>query len=215
MLTLLIIIQLATIIKSSATIQSPEDVLDGRLGVTDRRYLTMKVAMDIMRNRGHKILVETGTARRGDRGCQSDGCSTVIFSRWAMQNPGMKLVSVDNNEQAIADATDAVGYYNQTSLVLADSVTFLKEYTGLIDFLYLDTMDFDSNNPRPSQELPLREIIAAYPKLHEDSMVMVDDCGLSFGGKCTLVELFLKELGWRTLMKGYQLIMVTGKRVIL
>jgi len=215
MLPLLIILQFAAITISSATIQSPEDVLDGRLGVTDRRYLTMKVAMEIMRNRGYKTLVETGTARRGDRGCQSDGCSTVIFSRWTMQHPKMRFISVDNSEQAIADATDVVGYYNQTTLVLADSVAFLKEFSGLIDFLYLDTMDFDSNNPRPSQELPLREIIAAYPKLHEDSMVMVDDCGLSFGGKCTLVELFLKELGWRTLMKGYQLIMVTGKRVVL
>lgn len=192
-----------------------EEILEGRIPSTDRRYTTFKLAMDIMRARGHKTLVETGTARRGDKNCLGDGCSTVLFSRWAQNFPQATLYSVDNDESAIKEAMMAVYYFNTTSLVNKDSVQFLREFKKPIDFLYLDTLDFDTNYPRPSQEQALREILAAFPKLHEGSMVMVDDCGLAYGGKCALVELFLKEMGWRTLIKSYQLLMVSQGPVIL
>lgn len=191
----------------------PEDVLDGKLTMTDKRFATFKLAMDIMRARGHQIVIETGTARRGDKSCATDGCSTVLFGKWTSSNLGMTFLSVDNDPLAIEAAVESTWHFNSTQVILSDSVAFLKSYPQTIDFLYLDSMDFDNNNPRPAQELALREIVAAYPKLHEDSVVMVDDCGMAFGGKCTYVEVFLKELGWRTLLKSYQLIMVTPKTV--
>lgn len=194
---------------------TPEDIMDGKIQFTDKRFPTFKLAMELIRIRQHKNIIETGTSRRGDRNCLNDGCFTVLFSRWAELNQISQVVSVDISEAAVIEAKDSVRQFNCTSIVLQDSVQFLRAFPEPIDFLYLDTMDFDSNNPRPSQEQALKEIIAAYPKLHEASVVMVDDCGLAYGGKCAFVELFLKELGWRTLLKSYQLIMVTQAPVLL
>lgn len=211
--TLILSIAQAALIVDEAFVKSitPEDVMDGKLPITDRRYSTFKIAMDIIKSRNLKVMVETGTSRKGDKNCVADGCATVLFSRWAEYIPGATFYSVDNNEAAVLESSLSTRQFNCTKVVLSDSVKFLREFPGTIDFLYLDTMDFDSNNPRPSQELPLKEIIAAYPKLHDDSVVMVDDCGLAFGGKCAYVELFLKELGWRTILRSYQLVMATQK----
>lgn len=192
-----------------------EDVLDGRVPNTDRRYATIKLAMDIMVSKGHKTLVETGTARRGDKDCAGDGCSTVIWAYWAEQNEGMRLWSVDHSPRAVQQAMQAVRFSDLTTIVVADSVQFLREFSSQIDFLFLDSGDYDPNQPSVSQELALREIIAAFPKLTNESMLMVNGCGHEDGGKCTLVEIFMKEMGWRTLVRSHQLLMVSSKPVIL
>lgn len=194
---------------------TPEQALATKLSQNDKRYITFKLAMDIMLKRGLKTIVETGTARDGDSNCGGDGCSTVVLSRFAEGNPGFTVESVDISPDAVRRSAEAFSAFNCTRVVESDSLQFLRDYGRPIDFLYLDSFDFDHNDPRPSQEHHLKEIIAAYGKLHDDSVVMVDDCGLSHGGKCTLVELFLQELGWRTLVKGYQVLMVTSKDVVL
>lgn len=192
-----------------------EEVLDGRVPNTDHRYATIKLAMDIMLSKGHRKLVETGTARRGDRDCAGDGCSTVIWSYWAEEHEGMRLWSVDHSPRAVQQASYAVRFSNATTIVLADSVQFLRDFPDQIDFLFLDSGDYDSTQPWSSQQLALREIIAAFPKLANDSLLMVNGCGHPDGGKCALVEIFMREMGWRTLIRSHQLLMVSSEPIIL
>lgn len=188
---------------------TPDEVIQRFLHPADMRYITFKAAMDLMVARNLTTIVETGTARNGARNCGGDGCSTVIFSAWTAANPGMSLESVDINPEAVRQSQEAADRYNtMTNVVCSDSVEFLRNYPNQIDFLYLDSYDFDGGNPGPSQQHHLKEIVVAYKKLHKNSVVLVDDCGLIHGGKCTLVELVLKELGWKTVMKHYQLLMV-------
>jgi hypothetical protein len=81
-----------------------------------------------------------------------------------------------------------------------------------IDFLYLDSYDYEWNNPSPSQEHHLREIQAAFPRLHENSVVMIDDCALPQGGKGKLAIEYLKERGWKILLEQYQTILIFDPR---
>ena len=50
--------------------------------------------MQLISKRNAMIWLETGTARDGDRNCQGDGCSTVIFGHYSMLM-NAKLYSVD------------------------------------------------------------------------------------------------------------------------
>jgi hypothetical protein len=93
-------------------------------------------------------------------------------------------------------------------LVEGDSVNFLKNFDRQIDFLYLDSYDFEKNNPSPSQQHHLREIEAAYDKLTPQSIVMIDDCDLAHGGKGKLVIAYLLDKGWSIYAQDYQVILV-------
>lgn len=183
------------------------ELLENYIPTSNGRYKTVQKALELMLIHGHRNIVETGTARGGKSGCGGDGCSTVIFSHFAQLNRGMTVESVDISRDNVEASWNAVKDFGTARVICQDSVQFLKHYPGKIDFLYLDSYDFDFNNPGPSQEHHLKEIIVAYQKLHDKSVVMVDDCSLPHGGKCALVKLFLSELGWKVVMEGYQVIM--------
>ena len=148
------------------------------------------MSMQLMGQHKSRILVETGTARYGGKRCRGDGCSTLIFGEWAGDNDAT-FYSVDIDPKAIKNAKDAVLPLNQDVIfVTSDSVAFLTnyhKYNDRIDFLYLDSFDFDPNNPGPSENHHLKEIKAAYRFLHRNSIVMVDDTFGDQGGKGRLV----------------------------
>ncbi len=178
-----------------------------RLAPKDKRYSTMLHALELLRQRSAKVVVETGTSRMGDKNFVGDGGSTIIFGDWAHQN-GAVFFSVDIDPKAVAEAKAVVEAYGQSvNVVCQDSIAFLKNFTQPIDFLYLDSFDFETKNPFPSQEHHLKEIKAAYPLLHDQSVVMIDDCGLPRGGKGLLVIDYLKRRGWKVLHSAYQTIL--------
>ena len=153
------------------------------------------------------MIVETGTARKGRKGCHDDGCSTIIFVDWLKNHQG-EFYSVDISPKYIENARKGLGELKTfASLVCSDSVAFLTQFNKKIDFLYLDSYDFSVNNPKPSQEHHLKEIIAAYPHLAKDCIVMIDDCDLPHGGKGKLVIEFLLDHGWHIIAQGYQVIL--------
>ena len=192
----------------SLSFANPEEFLENRLAPTDKRYPTMLKFLQLMEERGARVLIETGTARSGERGCVGDGCSTLIFGSWLHQQEGREFYSVDINPQAIECARQSTEAYPQITLICGDSVGFLERFGKPIDCLYLDSYDFDANDPHPSQFHHLKEIIAAYRYLKPDSVVMIDDHDLPHGGKAAFVINFLERLGWRVLMKGYQVILI-------
>ncbi|MBA3721545.1 MAG: class I SAM-dependent methyltransferase [Parachlamydiaceae bacterium] len=192
---------------SYANITSSEEYLKGRIPKKNHRYNTMKKALELMSERNAKIIVETGTARYGDKFFDSDGGSTIIFGDWAEKN-GSIFYSVDISPTNIETARTVVGIYKNTTLVCEDSIQFLSNFNQQIDFLYLDSYDFDILDPKPSQNHHLKEIIAAYPRLTSKSVVMVDDCRLPRGGKGASIIPFLLKRGWKILVNEYQVILV-------
>jgi hypothetical protein len=190
---------------------SPEEVLRGRIPSEDKRYGTMLRALRLMQEREVRVVVETGTSRNGLSNCRGDGCSTPIFSTW-LREVGAEFYSVDIDPAAIECASKATEGLGNVFYVCGDSVRFLKSFDRTIDFLYLDSYDFDEKNPLPSQLHHLKEIEAAYPFLTERSVVMIDDCALPRGGKGALAINFLQQRGWRILEKSYQVLLVAPSR---
>lgn len=185
-----------------------DSYLEKRISPESKRYKTFTIAFQLMQQRNARVLVETGTARNGCANCEGDGCSTIIFAEWSRDNNGF-LYSVDIDRNALGRAKSALKDNNRfVKLVHSDSIEFLKNFNKPIDFLYLDSYDFDARNPAPSQNHHLREIIAAYPWLKDDSIVMIDDCALPHGGKGKLVIEFLLSKGWHIVAEGYQVILV-------
>lgn len=184
------------------------DPLKDRLPIDDRRYVTFRYALGLMQYRHVKTIVETGTARDGDENCGGDGGSTKTWCIWA-KSADAKVYSVDINPDAIANAKQACKPYRKwITFTCMDSVAYLSQFQQPIDFLYLDSFDFNSARPELSQQHHLKEIIAAYPRLHSQSIVMIDDCDLPYGGKGKLAIDFLLERGWRIALSDYQVILV-------
>lgn len=194
--------------KSESVSANQSKYLTNRIDESDKRYASFLFALEMLKDHTAKILVETGTSRDGDRNFCGDGGSTNIFGDWASHNHAI-LFTVDISPDAIANSRQSTQAYQKSiNFFCMDSVKFLEEFDRPIDFLYLDSFDFDYNNPTPSQEHHLFEIKAAMSKLHANSIVMIDDCDLPYGGKGKLVIDFLKEKGWKIIHQGYQVILI-------
>lgn len=200
----------ATVLPEHAQKYLSDRILTGRIYRNNHRYDSLAMTMQLLHQRNAKILVETGTARGGEADCNGAGGSTIIFGDWAYQNDA-KLFSVDINPSALQVAQNStIPYADNIEFVCSDSVKYLSEFDKPIDFLYLDSFDFVSENPTPSQEHHLKEIIAVYPKLHEGTIILIDDCGppLPYGGKGKLAINYLTSKGWKKLYDGYQVLLV-------
>ncbi len=190
----------------------PEQYLKDRIPVQNRRYSTLLTVLKLMKERNVRTLVETGTSRDGLSNFEGDGGSTIIFSQYANEN-NVQFYSVDIDQKALTNAQNAVNASvgkigSNIQFVRQDSIAFLKNFQKEIDFLYLDSYDFDFNDPLPSQNHHLNEIKAAYSHLTPNTIIMIDDCDLPHGGKGRLVIDFLLEKGWTVLEKKYQVILV-------
>ena len=180
-----------------------------RIGRKNHRFASVTIAMALILQRNAKVLVELGTARNGDRSCIYEGCSTVIYGQLA-QLIGARLFSIDSSAHACREAQGAVAAFaGSVEVINEDSVTYLRNFDqGQIDFLYVDSLDFDEKNIMLSQKQFLKEIETAYGKLHKESVIVIDDCGLAFGGSCPLAKEYLLSKGWELLHNSFQQIFI-------
>ncbi len=161
-----------------------------------------------MEERNLKIIVETGTARGGHMTFSGDGGFTIIVGYWCSLNQAT-LYSVDISPQNLKNAESMIlDYVDSVKLIEDDSVHFLTNFDKKIDFLYLDSLDFEKDDPIPSQQHHLEEIKAAYDKLKPTSIVMIDDCDLPHGGKGKFVIDYLLKKGWKVVAQSYQVILI-------
>ena len=185
--------------------------LKERISESDKRYASFKMALELISERNAKALVETGTARFGDQEFGGDGGSTIIFGDWASNNDAT-LYSIDHSRTAIEKAQSATRQFvSNIQFSRSDTIAFLEKFDQPIDFLYLDSHEYDCNQPLPSQEHHLREIVSAFPSLHEKSIVMIDDCDLPSGGQGKLAIEFLIDRDWEIIHQGYQTILILSK----
>jgi predicted O-methyltransferase YrrM len=177
-----------------------------------KRRDTYLKAMNMMTERGASVLVETGVARHGLAYSKSDGASTIVFGIYAKNN-GAKLYSVDINPDNIATCQKTIDKMNLSSYVelnTADSIKYLNAFTQKVDFLYLDSYDYNRNKPeiiKDSQAHHLEEIKAVEKKLHENSIILIDDCKLPGGGKGKSAIKYLKSKGWKIVINKYQVLL--------
>lgn len=180
------------------------EYLQGRLEVADPRHATFSLALRLMRVRNVRTILETGVNK-------SDGGSTLIFSRWARDH-NAEVYSVDPSQKDLEITRKVVAaavprYAASLHYELSDPPAFIHEFGKTIDFLYLNSATYDASSPETSQKQMLVEIDAAYPYLKHDTLVMLDDCGLPWGGKCALVIEYLQVRGWKVLTHRYQAIL--------
>lgn len=182
-------------------------LLEGKLETSDKRYATFDYAIKLLNQKPTPTIVETGVARHGRLNCKGDGCSTIIFAEWIKGHEGL-FFSVDIDPRAIDNAKKGLAELNPyAQITCQDSIEFLKNFDRTIDFLYLDSFDFEEQHPQPSQVHHLLEIHAAYPHLAQDCIVMIDDCDLPHGGKGKHVIEFLLSQGWKIIAQGYQVLL--------
>ncbi len=191
----------------------PKDVYDfhawfnGKFaGVLGVRASTFYQALMLAVARNAKTIVETGTLRiAGNWG--GDGQSTRLLAEFA-QRYDCRLWTCDLDPAAIAVAREETApFAARIEYVVGDSVAFLQQFPQPIDLLLLDSKDFDPDDPDPSQDHAVREAQAALPRLHMQSIVLIDDCGLKHGGKGGKVIPFLLGQGWQAVGLNYQVLL--------
>jgi predicted O-methyltransferase YrrM len=170
------------------------------------RYRTVFLALLLALSRGARTIAETGTARHPGN-WRFDGQSTVVFGAFA-QRYGGTVWTCDVAPSHVAVARELTARFApHVEHAVADSVDFLRRFPGPIDLLYLDALDFDVDAPAAAQAHALREAEAALHALHEDSLVLIDDCSLPEGGKGRRAIPFLLDRGWRVVRTGYQVLL--------
>jgi hypothetical protein len=179
------------------------------------RYFSMKTALNILHQRGGMNIVETGTIR-AENDFSGGGNSTYLFGDYA-QHYDKKFWTVDILPEAIELSKKITeGFNSHTTFVLSDSILFLKTFPEKIDLLYLDSMDCPITDVPGSRELLASqrhqryEIEAAWDKLHDKSVVLLDDNDFTNGGKCPLTIDFLESKGWINLINDKQSLWIKG-----
>lgn len=172
------------------------------------RFDTVYIALNYLLDTPHACIVETGTMRLEDN--WYDGKSTLIFGNYSKRYEGVtysvdsSALAIENCKKATRSVSDCIQY------TIADSVTFLHEFKGKIDLLYLDSMDcpeYDQANSADliaSQQHQRREIEAAFNKLGDKALVLLDDNDFANGGKTRLSKLFLQQNGFVELISWRQ-----------
>ena len=80
-----------------------------------------------------------------------------------------------------------------------------------IDFLYLDSYDYSKTDleiQRKSQEHHLQEFKIIEDRLHKNTIVLIDDCGLPGGGKGKTVIAYMLQKGWEIIINKYQVLLL-------
>jgi len=172
------------------------------------------------------VILETGCVREPGNWA-GDGNSTLLFDRYATTHPGSKVLSVDIDPTATEACRGLVS--ECVSIHTGDSVKFLQSLADSksngvdhLDLVYLDSFDFDRNNPVPSAVHHLMELVAIAPVLSPDTMLVVDDAFLSFqavltdgqqlaivhppsiDGKARFVAEYAAHVGAEPIFSGYQ-----------
>ena len=144
------------------------------------RFESFKFTLLEAKKRGLKTVVETGCARGKTKFIffskinWKDGMSTLIFSDYAKHVNG-KLTTCDIEKKNIRNAKKFVkNNLDFIDFIIDDSVNFLSSFNQEIDLLYLDSLDGQFKGASNHQ---LQEIKVALDKLHNGSLVLLDDKG--------------------------------------
>jgi len=163
------------------------------------------VIFDALHDVSDLLIVETGCMRI-PANWEGDGQSTFMFDSLVQQNGGA-FFSIDVSVESIDTARRACSH--ATQLILNDSIfalhTLDRTINKRVDLLYLDSFDFDFNNPLPSSIHHMLELTASRSLVGPGTIVCIDDYALGpDGGKGMLVDRFFSNIRTDLLHTGYQ-----------
>lgn len=174
---------------------------------SDRRYVTFRIALNLLaQQEGHRI-VETGTTRQVDD--YGAGYSTVIFGSFVKKYGG-HITTIDIDEKNMGVCRQVTEEFrDQINYVVEDSLTALPKLDGMIDLIYLDSLDTPiTGDATEAQEHNLKEFKIIEKKLHNKSIILIDDNDFENGGKARLTKKYLAERGWRVIINFQQSIWI-------
>lgn len=185
----------------------------GTTGAVDRGRSFDLLLKEAARRFNNPRMIETGTIRSMDD--YGAGWSTWLFGLFARATGG-HVESID------LDARHCEFSRRWTADFGAHvTITHSRGDEGIaarhepIDVLYLDSCD--TEHPQ-HQEVCLQELQAALPRLHDDSLILIDDSPTHAGqrvGKGGQAIPWLIDHGWRVLYDGYQVLLDHGGKITL
>lgn len=202
------------------------------------RFHTFQRAFELFRQSGGRVVVELGTIRSFTHGGLAS-CNTDDRSAWTPDEPKnwdwgagcfsrMAAESLADLEPAIVTVDTAISHLERCRLVtapfaalftytVADSREFLRQYSGSIDLLYLDTGDITPIDPTAELQLAEARILVERELVPPGGVLLIDDvqhpapraCGdLSGLGKAKHSLPFLLAHGFRVDMREFQYLLV-------
>ncbi|WP_350287502.1 class I SAM-dependent methyltransferase [uncultured Croceitalea sp.] len=183
-----------------------------------KRRETFRLSLQLLKQIRARTIIETGTSREGLHGAKSNGAATIVFGKWAKENDAF-VHSVDISKESVENAQLEVNRQNLQNVVEihhSDSLQFLTNFEQSVDFLYLDSYDYsnDIEVQKKSQAHHLKEFMAIEKQLHDQTIVLIDDCDLPNGGKGKDVIAYMQKNGWRVAVDAYQVLLVRNDFVI-
>ncbi len=156
------------------------------------RHKSFTAAVKELKRRDGKIIVETGTIRSEDSR-HSDGWSTFVWGWYAKKVNG-SVHTVDKSKKAIEICKKITRQFKPYICYhCADSVEFLKNFSGKIDLFYSDSGG--------TRDISLAEIKQAENNFHENSLILFDDTTISLEskieGKGHMAVEYLLKRGWK------------------
>jgi len=185
--------------------------------IRDRSKSFLKVFEELEKKEEKDFLiVETGCMRSpsGQFSFGDDGSSTYMWDKFVNYYDG-KVLSVDIDPVSVSNCDNVTS--DKTQVFCSDSVRFLWDIPAeiKIDFLYLDSFDFEPEEPFPSQIHHMKELCAVLKNIHSDSIIVVDDNlneeqfadinKISKGGKAGFIKDFMSNVDAELLFDAYQI----------
>lgn len=171
------------------------------------RKESFQIMIQKLKTKINPLIIETGCVRQiNDYGA---GMSTVIFDKYIQDNTG-ECYSIDINPNNVSLAKSIT---KNVKLICSDSVSYLfnmnkqlREIGKYIDLLYLDSFDFDHNDPHPSSFHHILELLCVWPSCKSGTIIAVDDNFENGNGKGKYVKQFMQNIGINPIFDGYQII---------
>ena len=168
------------------------------------RFETFRLALkNIYERVEFPLIFQTGNVRvENDFG---GGYSTYIFGE-CISLFGGKLITVDNNSTNIETSKRLTkNFASNITYILDDSLRVIENYNEKIDLLYLDSYDCPiEGDASASQTHNLNEFLLAESKLHDKTLILIDDVNFSNGGKAKMTHEYLEKNNYILIHKNQQ-----------
>jgi predicted O-methyltransferase YrrM len=175
---------------------------------TGKRKNSFSLMIDKIKCKTEPIIVETGCSRHSNN-FDGDGMSSLIFDSFIQSNGGI-FYSVDINPSHVQFAKEST---IKAQITCGDSIKFLsylnqklRSENQYIDLLYLDSFDFDTQNPHPSSLHHIMELVSIWPSCRNGTIIAVDDNFLDGTGKGQYVNEWMEKNNINPIFKDYQII---------
>ena len=188
--------------------------------IRKKPYLFIKRALEIFKSINGNVIVEIGSMRQPceheldiySKPCCNDGHSSLLLARATKE---FHTIDINmNNSKNTQQQLKKFDLNKQSSVYNGDGISFLQQFNGMIDLLFLDAWDIETPN---HAENHLTAFKCAESKLNERNIVLIDDTDINFtpekgfhndeeslGGKGALLIPYLLSSGYQLQFKGRQ-----------